>query len=116
MGKTQNSSNSISVFMRKMAYSILDFFNKLINKIKPEEETTKSDGKEKKFVFKKPRVYKLRGYTTTSRVDKKVKAEANHRLIRNFLVAAVFVLIIAILLIIFNPLKDIQELFRLIGI
>lgn len=66
--------------------------------------------------FNKPRVYKLRGYTTTSRVDKKVRAEQNQRLLRNFLVAAVFVLLIAILLIIYNPLKDLREFFRMIGI
>ncbi len=71
-----------------------------------------------KFLRKigKPRIYKLRGYTTTSRVDRKVSREQNKRLIRNFLIGAIFILVIAILLLIFNPLKDLQELFRMIGI
>ena len=70
----------------------------------------------KSFFTKKPKIYKLRGFTTTSRVDKKVSREQTHRFIRNFLVAAVFILIISILLLIFNPLKDIKELFRMIGL
>ncbi|MFA6736604.1 MAG: hypothetical protein WCR87_06780 [Saccharofermentanales bacterium] len=78
-------------------------FRKLIEKLK-------------RIFSAKPRVYKLRGYTTVSRVDKKINREQTHRLLRNFLVAAVFVLVIAILLLIFNPLKDIKEFFRMIGI
>ncbi len=70
----------------------------------------------KKVRFRRPKIYKLRGYTTVSRVNRKISGEQTRRLLRNFLVAAVFVLIIAILLIVFNPLKDIKELFRMIGI
>jgi len=93
-----------------LAESMKKLFTKIQSGYKARPRTKKRRG------FNKPRVYKLRGYTTTSRVDKKVSAEQNQRLIRNFLVAAVFVLIIAILLIIYNPLKDIKELFRMIGI
>ena len=70
----------------------------------------------RKIKLRRPKIYKLRGYTTASRVNKKIRGEQTRRVLRNFLFAAVFVLIIAILLIIFNPLKDIKELFRMIGI
>lgn len=66
--------------------------------------------------FRKPKVYLLRGYTTTARVDKKVFAEQNQRIFRNILVAAVFILILAVLLIIFNPFKDLREIFRILGL
>ncbi|MHB8963603.1 MAG: hypothetical protein ACYC5K_10680 [Saccharofermentanales bacterium] len=93
-----------------VAESVKKFYKKIQSAFKTRPKTKNRRG------FNKPRVYRLRGYTTTSKVDKKVRAEQNQRLIRNFLVAAVFVLIIAILLIIYNPLKDIKELFRMIGI
>lgn len=66
--------------------------------------------------FRKPRVYRLRGYTTTTRVDKKVHAEQNQRTLRNILVAAICALILVVLLIVFNPFKDLREIFRMIGI
>ncbi|MHB1452567.1 MAG: hypothetical protein ACYCYM_01255 [Saccharofermentanales bacterium] len=96
---SKSTIESIKVFMGKLKTGTKNYYKK-----------------HKYRGFNKPRVYKLRGYTTTSRVDKKVRSEQNQRLLRNFLVAAVFVLIIAILLIIFNPLKDLRELFRMIGI
>jgi len=66
--------------------------------------------------FRKPKVYRLRGYTTTTRVDKKVRTEQNQRTLRNILVAAICALILAVLLIIFNPFRDLKEIFRIIGI
>lgn len=66
--------------------------------------------------FRKPKVYRLRGYTTTTKVDKKVRTEQNQRTLRNILVAAICVLILAVLLIIFNPFRDLREIFRMIGI
>lgn len=65
--------------------------------------------------FRKPKVYRLRGYTTTSRVDKKVRSEQNQRTLRNILVAAICALVLVILLIIFNPFKDLREIFRIFG-
>lgn len=97
-------------FSQSTVESIKRFMSKINTDINKYYKTHKHRG------FNKPRVYKLRGYTTTSRVDKKVRAEQNQRLLRNFLVAAVFVLVIAILLIIFNPLKDLKEFFRMIGL
>ncbi len=74
-------------------------------------------GKLKKIKFKrKPRVYMLRGYTTISRVEKKYNSEQNQRLLRNVLVGAIFALLISLLLILFNPFKDIKEIFRILGI
>jgi len=74
-------------------------------------------GKFKKFKFKrKPRVYMLRGYTTTSRVNKKYNSEQNQRLLRNILVGAIFALLISLFLILFNPFRDIKEIFRILGI
>jgi hypothetical protein len=66
--------------------------------------------------FRNPKVYKLRGYTTTSRIDKKVRKEQNQRLLRNILVAAVIALVLAIFILLFNPFKDLREIFRIIGI
>lgn len=66
--------------------------------------------------FRKPKVYRLRGYTTISRVNKKIQAEQNQRLLRNVLVAAIFAMILAILLIIFNPFRDLREILRMIGL
>lgn len=66
--------------------------------------------------FRRPKVYRLRGYTTTARVDKKVRSEQSQRSLRNILVAAICVLILVVLLIIFNPFRDLKEIFRIIGI
>ena len=66
--------------------------------------------------FRKPKVYRLRGYTTTARVDKKVRGEQNQRSLRNLLVAAICLLILVVLLIIYNPFRDLREIFRIIGI
>lgn len=67
-------------------------------------------------IKRKPRIYMLRGYTTTSRVDKKYNSEQNQRLLRNILVGAIFALLLSLLLILFNPFKDLREIFRIIGI
>ena len=66
--------------------------------------------------FRKPRIYRLRGYTTTARVDKKVRSEQSQRSLRNILVGAICLLILFVLLIVFNPFRDLKEIFRIIGI
>jgi hypothetical protein len=99
-----------------------DFINKVttfLNSMKPVVhqgwQDTKSGFKRMRH-FRKPKVYLLKGYTTTTRVDKKVLTEQNQRMLRNILVGAVCVLILAVLLIIYNPFKDLREIFRILGI
>ncbi|MHB1485192.1 MAG: hypothetical protein ACYCYI_11075 [Saccharofermentanales bacterium] len=101
----------MSIFYGKMR----DFFNSLKPVAKKGWKDTKTGIKTVKN-FNTPKVYRLRGYTTTSKVDIKIRKEQNQRTLRNILVAAIFVLILAVLLIVFNPFKDLREIFRMIGI
>ncbi len=105
-------------FIKAVFQSISDIITESVSNLfrKKNKDVQAEPVLRKRHGINRTRVYRLRGYTTTSRVDKKVYAEQNQRLLRNFLVAAIFVLIIAILLFIFNPLKDLRELFRMIGI
>ncbi len=94
---------------------IIKFYNSMKPVAKKGWTDTKSEFRGFKN-FRKPKVYKLRGYTTTSRVDKKVRSEQNQRTLRNILVAAICALILTILFIVFNPFRDLKEIFRMIGI
>lgn len=94
---------------------INNFFKLLKPVAKKGWKDTKSEIRNVKN-FNKQKVYRLRGYTTTAKVDKKIRTEQNQRMLRNILVAAIFVLILAVLLIVFNPFKDLREIFRMIGI
>lgn len=96
----KKNSDSDNILKEKLNL-VLDFIKSIPDKIKG---------------LRKPRIYKLRGYTTTSRVDKKVKSEINQRILRNILIGLIFILIIALLMIIFNPFRDLREIFRIIGI
>jgi len=99
--------------------NLKDRITNFVNLMKPVVKQGWLDTKAGIMGFKnisKPKVYRLRGYTTTTRIDKKVRAEQKQRTLRNILVAAIFVLIMAVLLIVFNPFKDLREIFRMIGI
>lgn len=64
----------------------------------------------------KERVYRLKGYTTVDKINRKRNSEIKQRFLRRILVIIVSVLIIIILFNIYNPFKDLSEIFRILGL
>lgn len=64
----------------------------------------------------KERVYRLKGYTTVDKINRKRNSEIKQRFLRRILVIIVSVLIIIILFTIYNPFKDLSEIFRILGL
>ncbi len=62
------------------------------------------------------RVYRLKGYTTVAKINRKRQAERQQRLLRRLLFFF-FALLLAVLLAnIYNPIQDLSEWYRIIGI
>jgi len=64
----------------------------------------------------RPRVYRLKGYTTLRKVERKLKAGRAQRLLWKILAIALVLLVVAYLLLQFNPFTNLPEIFRMIGI
>jgi hypothetical protein len=64
----------------------------------------------------RPRVYRLKGYTTLKKVDRKLKAGRAQRALWRILFVAVLVLVVAYVLLQLNPFTNLPEIFRMIGI
>lgn len=62
------------------------------------------------------RVYRLKGYTTVAKINRKRSAERQQRYLRKFLFVFIAVLIIILLFTIYNPFKDLSELKKILGI
>lgn len=64
----------------------------------------------------KERVYRLKGYTTVDKINRKRNSEIKQRFLRRVLVIIVSVLIVIILFNIYNPFRDLSEMFRILGL
>jgi hypothetical protein len=62
------------------------------------------------------RVYRLKGYTTVAKVNRKHNAELQQQLLRKLLLFIGVILLLIILFHLFNPVSDLSELYRIIGI
>jgi|LSQX01.1.fsa_nt_gb hypothetical protein len=61
------------------------------------------------------RMYKLKGYTTYSKVKRKYQMERNQRLLRDLLTVVMIIILIVILAIIYNPFKNAAEFSKMFG-
>jgi hypothetical protein len=64
----------------------------------------------------KERVYRLKGYTTVAKINRKRQAENQQRFLRNLLVVVISVLLIILLFNLYNPIKDLSEWYRIVGV
>ena len=62
------------------------------------------------------RVYRLKGYTTVAKVNRKRHAERQQRFLRKFLFVIIAVLILVVLFTALNPFKDMSEFKKILGI
>ena len=62
------------------------------------------------------RVYRLVGYTTVAKVNRKHQAEMQQQFLRKFLIYVAVILMIVILFRVYNPFRDLTELYRILGI
>ncbi len=64
----------------------------------------------------RPRVYRLRGYTTLKKVNRKLTAGRAQRGLWRLLIFALVLLTVAYFLLQLNPFTNLPEIFRMIGI
>ncbi len=62
------------------------------------------------------RVYRLKGYTTVAKVQRKRQSEKKQRMLRRVLIGIIALLTVIILFQIYNPFKDMTEWTRILGI
>lgn len=62
------------------------------------------------------RVYHLQGFTTVARIKRKFHQESRQRKLRNLLTALVIIIFVVVMLIIYNPIKDIPEWRKILGV
>ena len=74
--------------------------------------TTLGFENEKKLGHK---VYRLRGYTTIGKVNRKYQMERQQRFLRNLLTVLLIIILIVILAVIYNPIKDMAEMRKILG-
>jgi|LSQX01.2.fsa_nt_gb cell division protein FtsW (lipid II flippase) len=62
------------------------------------------------------RVYRLAGYTTVSKINSRRKSERRQRALRQLLLILLIILVVILLFRLYNPIKDLAEWYRIIGI
>ncbi len=62
------------------------------------------------------RVYRLQGYTTVSKINRRRQSEKRQRLLRELIIMIMLVVVLILLFQVFNPFKDMSEWYRIIGI
>ncbi len=62
------------------------------------------------------RVYRLQGFTTVARIKRKFHQESRQRKLRNLLTVLVIIIFVVVMLIIYNPIKDIPEWRKILGV
>lgn len=61
------------------------------------------------------RIYRLKGYTTVDKINRKFQQERNQRSLRNLLTFLMIVILLVILIAIYNPFNNIDELKKITG-
>ncbi len=61
------------------------------------------------------RVFRLKGYTTVGKINRKFKQERQQRALRNILTTLMIILLLIILFVIYNPFKDMSEFRKISG-
>lgn len=64
----------------------------------------------------KERVFRLKGYTTIAKVNRKRQAERQQRLLRRLLIIVITFLLVILLFNLYNPIRDLSEWYRVIGV
>lgn len=62
------------------------------------------------------RVYRLQGYTTVSKINSRRKSEKRQRQLRQLLLYLIIILVVIMLFYLYNPIRDLAEWNRIIGI
>jgi hypothetical protein len=62
------------------------------------------------------RVYRLKGYTTVAKINRKRQSERQQRFLRRVLLILFGLLLAILLLNIYNPIQDLSEWYRIIGV
>ncbi len=62
------------------------------------------------------RVYRLKGYTTIDKIKREFRRENREKKIRNILTILVIIIFVVIMLVIYNPIKDLSEWRKILGI
>lgn len=64
----------------------------------------------------KERVYRLKGYTTVAKINRKRQSERQQRFLRRILFILFAFLLVILLANVYNPIRDFTEWYRIIGI
>ncbi len=64
----------------------------------------------------KERVYRLKGYTTVAKINRKRQSERQQRFLRRILLILFAFLLVILLANVYNPIRDFTEWYRIIGI
>lgn len=62
------------------------------------------------------RVYRLKGYTTVEKINRKRQSEKRQRLLRRALISIIALLTLILLFQLYNPFKDLTEWYRILGV
>jgi hypothetical protein len=62
------------------------------------------------------KVYRLKGYTTVAKVNRRRQSERQQRFLRRLMIIIIVVLIFVLLFNLYNPFKDLHEWYRIIGV
>jgi hypothetical protein len=62
------------------------------------------------------RVYRLKGYTTMAKINRKRQSERQQRLLRHILIVIVVMLVVILMFNLYNPIRNLAEWYRIIGV
>ncbi len=108
---------------RRLVQGIRGIFNTKNQKPDINREKTITEHSARKPSKTKPirrlsreKVYRLKGYTTVAKVNRKRKSERRQRLLRKTLLIVIVILVVIVLVKLFNPIDNLTEWYRVIGI
>ena len=62
------------------------------------------------------KVYRLKGYTTVAKINRKRQSERQQRFLRRLMIGIILILVLILLFYLYNPIKNIDEWYRILGI
>ena len=86
----------------------LDSKSDLARRVKPKTRPIRRRSRQK--------VYRLKGYTTVAKINHKRQSEQQQRFLRHILVVLISILLLFLLFQLYNPIKDLSEWYRIIGV
>lgn len=106
-GQKARQAGSVRLFFDKHFPDLMQFLDGYQKRRKADRSIRRNS---------RERVYRLKGYTTVDKINRKRQSEKRQRLLRRVLISIIALLTLILLFQLYNPFKDMTEWYRILGV